>query len=204
MSENYEFIHSQILKHADPDIHKKLLRTVPGAKTVGVAVPVLRDMAKSLRQDYPMTLEQACDLMDELCQSRVREEMLVGIFVLGGFGKKGAQIPWKRILLWVRALDNWETCDQLASNVVGAVVAAELNHKGRVHPAETFRICEPLVGDTEPTIRKALGWALKEASKYAPDQVFEFLQVHKSKMHSSALRDAVEKLNPEQKKQVLS
>ena len=156
--------------------------------------------------------------------------MLVGIFILGRFGKKVSQITWIRIQSWLDTLNNWETCDQLASNVVGAVVAAnltlvdqlleltassnpwkrrfalatasELNHKGRTHPKETFRICEPLVGDTEPTVRKALGWALKEASKHAPDQVFTFLLSHRDKIHSSALRDAAEKLSPDQKTQL--
>jgi 3-methyladenine DNA glycosylase AlkD len=230
MSDFYQTIHTQILANADPEIQKKLTRVIPGAKTVGVPVPILRELAKVFCGQNSLTLSQACDLMDELCHLGSREEILAGIFILGGFGKKATQISWARIQPWLDALDNWETCDQLASNIVGAVVAAdlnlvdellkltaspnpwkrrfalatasELNHKGRVHPVETFRICELLVGDTEPAVRKALGWALKEASKHTPDQVFAFLLKHRGEIHSSALREAAEKLNPEQKTQL--
>lgn len=230
MSELYTLIHTQILAHADPEVQQKLQRVVPGAKTVGVKVPVLRELAKTIRAKYLLSLPEACDLHDRLCADGLREEILVGIFILGGFGKKVKQIPWARVQPWLDALDNWETCDQLASNVVGTIVAtdltlvdellkltvsenpwqrrfalataSELNHKGRAHPGETFRICEPLLSDPTPTVRKALGWALKEASQHAPDQVFAFLSKHRGEMHSSSLRDAMEKLSPEQKAQL--
>ncbi len=231
MSQPFDQIHAAILAGADPEVQRKLLRTVPGAQTVGVPVPQLRLIAKDFRaQNPPLTLEAACGLLDELCKTHLREDMLVGIFILGGFGRKAAHLPWARLAPWIAALDNWETCDQLASNVAGAVVAAnpglvdqlegltgsmnpwqrrfalatasELNHKGRTHPAETLRICLPLLGDREMTVRKAVAWALKEASKHAPDLIFEFLLEHGGEMHPSVLREAAEKLSPAQRTQL--
>ena len=230
MSHEYELLHAQIQTLADPETAQKLLRVVPGAKTLGAKVPALRELAKTFRAEHPLTLPQACDLMDELCASGWREEMLVGTFILGGFGKKVTQIEWGRVLPWIATLNNWETCDQLASNVTGAMVAAnlglvdellklttsenpwqrrfalsngaELHHKGRHHPAETLRICEQLVGDRDPNVRKALGWALKEASQNAPERVFGFLLDHRKVIHASALRDAAEKLSAEQRAQL--
>lgn len=64
--------------------------------------------------------------MDELCQDRCREEILFGLFWLGRLGKRVSGLPWSRLEPWLEALDNWETYDQLASNVSGAIVAANL------------------------------------------------------------------------------
>ena len=189
-------IHKQLVANSNLQTKEKVMRFVPGAKVIGVTVPKVRETVAEFRRSHPdLTLEAAIDLMDELCNDRCREEILFGIFLLGGFGKKVAGVPWKRIDVWADALDNWETCDQLASQVSGAVVAAdlklvdrlinltrshnpwkrrfalasaaELNHKGRAHPAETLRVCGAVLTDEEPTVRKALGWTLKEASKKA-------------------------------------
>lgn len=224
-------IHKQLVANADTKTKEKVMRVVPGAKVVGMTVPKLRQTAAEFRRAHPnLTLEAATDLMDELCSDRCREEILFGIFLLGAFGKKTASVSWDRVSDWSDTLDNWETCDQLASQVSGAVVAAnlklvdrlvafrrsnnpwkrrfalatasELNHKGRVHPTEALRVCEVFLADEEPTVRKALGWALKEASKKAAPEVFEFLLTHHQRLPRSVLRDGAEKLTPAQKKQL--
>ena len=224
-------IHKQLLANADTKTKEKVMRLVPGAKVIGVTVPKLRETVAEFRRAHPdLRLEAATDLMDELCSDRCREEILFGIFLLGAFGKKTATVSWDRVSAWSDSLDNWETCDQLASQVSGAVVAvnldlvdrlvafrnsdnrwkrrfalataSELNHKGRVHPAEALRVCEVFLADEEPTVRKALGWALKEASKKAAPEVFEFLFTHQQRLPRSVLRDAAEKLTAAQKKQL--
>ena len=224
-------IHKQLVANADKKTQEKVLRLVRGAKVIGLTVPKLRTLVSEFRRDHSeLTLDSASELMDEFCQHRWREEMLFGIFLLGGFGKKVAGVAWKRIEVWANALDNWETCDQLASQVSGAVVAAdlklvdrlidlthsdnpwkrrfalasaaELNHKGRAHPAETLRVCSAVLTDEEPTVRKALGWTLKEASKKAATDVFEFLLTHRHRLPQTVLRDAAEKLTPTQKKRL--
>jgi 3-methyladenine DNA glycosylase AlkD len=225
-------IHNRIVAAADQKTQAKLARLVPGARAAGTPVPKLRALvAEFRRQQRDLSLEGACDLMDDLCQDRLREELLFGIFLLGGFGRQIASIPWRRLRPWINALDNWETCDQLASNVSGAVVAAnlalmdqvvaltasanpwqrrfalatvsELNHKGRSHPEEALRVCQLLLADPEPTVRKAVGWALKEASKKAESQVYEFLSQHRGHMAASVLREAAEKLSPAHRQRLL-
>ncbi|MCI0393623.1 MAG: DNA alkylation repair protein [Chloroflexi bacterium] len=232
MTQLHDQIYSSLAAAADPETKAKLARLIPGAKALGVTVPQLRELVDAFRRQHSaLTLDQACGLMDELCHGRVREEILFGAFLLGHFGKKTAAIPWPRLEPWIGALDNWETCDQLASNVSGAVVAAdlglverlveltgsanpwqrrfalatasELNHKGRSHPRETLRVCQPLLADPEPAVRKAVGWALKEASKKAEDEVFDFLLAHRAQMPASILREASEKLSPAHKQQLM-
>jgi 3-methyladenine DNA glycosylase AlkD len=147
-------------------------------------------------------------------------------------GKRISALPWSRLEPWLEALDNWETCDQLASNVSGAIVAAnlglmeqvvaltgsdnrwkrrfalatavELNHKGRSQPELTLQVCHPLLADPEPLVRKAVGWALREASKKAETRVFEFLLEQREQMPASVLREAAEKLRPEHQQRLFS
>jgi 3-methyladenine DNA glycosylase AlkD len=224
-------IHQRLVANADAKTKEKVLRLVPGAKAMGLPVPKLRALVAEFRREHPdLTLDDASELMDELCRNRWREEILFGIFLLGGFRKKVAGLSWERLELWAGALDNWETCDQLASQVSGAVVAAnldlvdrlidltrsdnpwkrrfalataaELNHKGRAHTAQTLRVCSAALTDAEATVRKALGWTLKEASKKDGDAVFKFLLTHRERMPRAVLRDAAEKLTLTQKKQL--
>lgn len=232
MREHRNQIHNRLVASADSKTRDKLLRLVPGAKVIGLSVPKLREMvAEFRRENVNLTLDRACDLMDELCRNRWREEILFGTFLLGAFRGKVAAVPWARLVPWTDALDNWETCDQLASQVSGAVVAAnldlvkclieltrsdnpwkrrfalatacELNHKGRAYPAETFRVCSLVLADAEPTVRKALGWTLREASRKAANEVFEFLLTHRHQIPVSVLRDASQKLTPSHKKRLL-
>jgi 3-methyladenine DNA glycosylase AlkD len=232
MNSLYHQIIAEILGISDENVRAKLARLIPGAKATGATIPELRDLVARFRLDnQALTLEQACDLMDELCRGRVREEILFGVFLLGGYGKQLSSLPWRRLQPWLESLDNWETCDQLASNVSGTIVASnldlverlvalsgsedpwkrrfalatavELNHKGRSHPEETLRICTPLLNDPEPIVRKAVAWALKEASKKSETRVFEFLVAHKERIPASVLREASEKLSPAHKRIIL-
>jgi 3-methyladenine DNA glycosylase AlkD len=233
MSKNYAAILRSIRAAGDERIRKDLMRVVPGATTVGVSVPRLRELVKEFKSAHPeMTVDSAADLMDELCGKRVREEILFGSFLLARFGKKVSSVSWERLRPWADSLDNWETCDQLASNVSGEVVAANpelvaelgllaasanpwkrrfalattvaMNHKGRSFSAETLRICRMLLSDSDPNVKKALGWALRELSSRAEPQVFEFLMKSTAEMPVGLLRQASQKLTAEHRETLLS
>lgn len=210
---------------AAPAVKEKLARLVPGAKTLGVKVPALRELARAFYDEHEgLTLDQAADLLDRLAASGVREEILVGTFVLGRFRKRVEALPWARVERWLDAIDNWETCDQLASNVAGAIVAkapalvdalvaltrspnlwrrrfavataVTLNQKGRRLAAETLRVCEPLLEDRERMVQKAVGWALREASEVDEALVVALLMKHRARIPARLLTEASEKLAP--------
>ena len=99
---------------------------------IGVRVPVLRQIVKALRSEHKeLTLELAHELLTEFCKERCREEILVGVFLVASFSRSFSpdMLPalWKDIDEWVEYDDNWETCDQLAMNVAGEVVAKDLS-----------------------------------------------------------------------------
>ena len=110
---------------ADDATRRKFERIVPGAEVLGVRVPEVRAVAARIRSEHPeLTLDAACALLDRFANRPIREEMLVGIFVLARFGKAVEGVRWTRIAGWTRSLDNWEVCDQLAANVAARVVHA--------------------------------------------------------------------------------
>ena len=209
---------------ADPAYREALETLVPGARALGVRVPVLRARAAELRREHrTLPLATLADVMDSFAAGRMREEVLIGTFWLARYGRAVEGLPWRRLAAWIPALDNWETCDQLAMKVAARVIAADLAHvqalrrltdarsewarrfalatasalnqKGRVHVAETLAICAPLVADDSPHVRKAMGWALREASKHDPAAVEAFLREHQSRAHPSVVREGSAKLS---------
>jgi len=216
-------IRSDLIEAVDPSYRDQIHTLVPGVRALGVRVPVIRAQVLALARAEPaLGFEQVCALADALCRSGAREEHLFASFLLARFRKPLATLPWARIARWCQGIDNWETCDQLAMNVAAPRIAAEpalvvellvfarernpwrrrfalataaaLNQKGRAMPAEALRVCTELVRDAEPTVRKALGWALREASEADPDLVFAFLDRHRAVLHPTVLREGSEKL----------
>lgn len=130
---------------------------------------------------------------------------------------------WKHINEWVDCIDNWETCDQLAMHVSGEIVAKDpsltndlvewarsdnkwrrrfavatttvLNQKGRRLVKETLAVCEPLMTDADPIVQKAVGWALREATRSDEDAVFAFLKRWKGKANRRIFREGAQKLS---------
>jgi len=217
-------IRAWLREAADPAYRAKLETLIPGARALGVRVPVLRARAAALRREHrTLPLPTLADVMDSFAAGRMREEILIGAFWLARYGRALEGLPWPRIAAWIPTLDNWETCDQLAMNVAARVVAADLalasslrrltgarsewarrfalatasalNQKGRVHVAETLAICAPLVADDSPHVRKAVGWALREVSRHDPAAVEAFLRAHRSRAHPSVVREGSAKLS---------
>lgn len=218
-------IRAWLREEADPAYRGALETLIPGARALGVRVPLLRARAAALRREHrALPLTTLADVMDSFAAGRMREEILVGTFWLARYGRAIEGLPWRRLSAWIPALDNWETCDQLAMNVAARVVAADpglvaslrrltdarsewarrfalatasaLNQKGRVHVAETLSICAPLVADGSPHVRKAVGWALREASRHDPAAVAAFLLEHRARAHPSVVREGSAKLPP--------
>lgn len=187
-------IRAEIDALADPRRAASVRIAVPGVRTNGAPVPGLRAVAKRvpLAKDA-MAFDALCAAMDDLCLSGSREQLLVGAFVIGRHQRFVKTLSWRRVTPWLRAVDNWETCDQLASEVLATMVdaepgladellslarakdpwrrrlavatAASINQRGRFQPAITTAVCDALDGDPSPMIRKAVAWARRELGK---------------------------------------
>jgi len=207
---------------ADAAYRGQIEMLVPGIRTLGVRVPRIRALAADLDRDAALDVESAMDVLDSACADGSRDEILLGIFLLARFHKALPALPWPRIAGWLAAVDNWETCDQLAMTIAAPAVAANddllaqlkmlardrnlwarrfalataaaLTQKGRGRTDACLEIAALLVRDAEPMVQKALAWALREASEAEPDAVAALLRQHKAALSPRVLREASEKL----------
>lgn len=227
-------IHSQLTPLIDPTYLSKISELVPTAWTIlGVRVPELRKLAAELNQTYKViTVPDIVALLDAAFAGRCREEVLVGIFWLSKKKRQLTDALWPHIDQWIEHIVDWEMCDQLATGVRAVIVdrnlalvddlvawtqsdnewrrrfpaalASALNQKGRAHVPETLRICNLLMQDPSAMVRKAVGWALREASKADEASVFRFLFHHKETTPRSLLRESAQKLTTTHQAELLT
>lgn len=226
-------IRAKLEAKRDPE-YFEFIATVIGSRerVIGVRVPAIRAEAKSfLAAHRELSVEAVISLMGQAASRGVREEMLFCTFVLTKFRRKFPAELLDHVDTWIEAIDNWETCDQLAMNVAADLVArdiaevdrleswaqsenqwrrrfalatsAALNQKGRQFPKETLRVCSHVLNDPEPQVRKAVGWAIREASELDEAAAFRFLREHRKATHPTVLREASEKLTADQREILL-
>jgi 3-methyladenine DNA glycosylase AlkD len=169
---------------------------------LGIPSPMQAALAReALAELRPASADDLRDLALGLWALPEREYQYAACGVLGrharllgpGFLDTAARLittrPW------------WDTVDSLAKNVVGAIVLRhhetggvvdewidardmwlrrtallhQLGYKERTNVERLFRYCTLRAGESEFFIRKAIGWALREYSKVAPQAVIAFV-----------------------------
>ena len=92
MREHRNQIHKRLVASADSKTKDKLLRLVPGAKVIGLSVPKLREMvAEFRRENVNLTLDRACDLMDETLSQPLARRNPVWHFPARGLSEKSGR-----------------------------------------------------------------------------------------------------------------
>ncbi|MEZ4323142.1 MAG: DNA alkylation repair protein [Myxococcota bacterium] len=111
----------------------------------------------------------------------------------------------------------WDLVDEIASHLVGAVVAshrevmrpvlegwithehlwlrrtavlAQLRHKGDTDTAMLFDFCLRCAPETSFWMRKAIGWALRQHAHHDPEAVRRFLEAHGDALSGLSRREA--------------
>ncbi len=207
---------------SDEPTKEKILRLTSGSKCIGVTVPKIRQIAKSYKTDNKPDFDLVCDMADSLFVDECREDILFAIFLMSLYKKEFRTVSWDKIDGWLYHVDNWETCDQLSSNIVApmivnnptltdkllslskssdkwkrrfaAATVANMNHGGHQYPEETFVVCRNLLSDKEQVVSKAVGWALREIGKKCPQQTFDFLNRNKTIITKKLLKESSELL----------
>lgn len=217
-------LQTRIASLADPDYLSSIAQAVPTEwHMLGVRVPVLRALAREMQHEYPdLTAADLCLLLDEAFADHGREEVLCLIFWLARRPRQLTVDTWQHLDRWLDDVADWEICDQLAMGIGAPLVdanpelagqltswtrapgewrrrftlatAAALNQKGRSNVDVTLVLARPLLNDPSPNVRKAVGWALREAGRQEPDAVYAFLRTHKAGAHPTLLRESAQKL----------
>lgn len=149
-------------------------------KALGIRMPVLRALAKSIKKDHALALE--------LWSTGIHEARLLAIFVAD---KK--QVTEDLMEAWVRDFNSWDICDQACSGLLdkslrayekasewtartgefekraGFVMMACLTVHDKKAPDEKFIRFLPLIeqhaGDERNFVKKAVNWALRQIGK---------------------------------------
>ena len=226
-------IRMQLEARADRRYRSRIGRLVPtGIEIIGVPVPTIRKLARSFARDHARgTIADLARLLDRAFAARCREEVLFATLLIASRRAELPSLPWKAIESWVGHIEDWEVCDQLATGVIGEIVAGDLarvdglvrwarspgrwrrraaaaastrlNRKGRRHAAEALRICEPLMTDGDRMVEKAVAWALREASRSDGDAVAHFLAEWKGRASPRLLRAGSKKLDAARRQALL-
>lgn len=172
------------------------------------------------------------NLSEELLKSGINEEITVGFNFAYRLKKHYETRDFKIFERWFKNyVSNWAVCDDICSHILGEFIfkfpeflpklkiwAKSKNRwqrrassvvliyslRRRKYLKEAFKISDILLCDKNDVVLKGYGWTLKEASKFFQKDVFEFVEMRKSKMPRVALRYAIEKMPFEFKKQTMN
>lgn len=115
----------------------------------------------------------------------------------------------------------WDSCDPLAGTVVGGIVKRhpgsealmeqwirdenlwlrraallhQLKWKEASNQDRLFGFCELTMGEKDFFIRKAIGWALRQHARIAPEEVSRFLIEHRPRLSGLSFREAAKHLD---------
>ena len=191
---------------------------------LGLTVPQTRTIAKDCRE---LSLEDLAVLLE----SKYHEERLLALIVLVNQFERADDAGQKAIYdfyLEHRArINNWDLVDVSAPRIVGGYLLTRprtMLHKlakskslwdRRIAIVATWwlirggdfedclRLCETLINDKHDLIHKACGWMLREVGKKDVTTLKRFLAIYKDKLPRTALRYAIERFEPGERRAYL-
>ena len=108
-----------------------------------------------------------------------------------GYLWRNNKVTDSEILSYLASDDFWKR-----RTAVVASVALNLKSSGGNGDLErTLMICAKVVSDHHDMIVKALSWSLRELSKRFPEDVSNFLSLHKHQLHKKVIREVNRKLD---------
>lgn len=209
----------------------RFLRMVPGGygegdRAIGVSVPEQRRVASRYWRDIPLAETET------LLTSGVHEERLTALFILVRKFTKGRAEERGRIFDIILAntgrINNWDLVDSSAPYIVGPwlidkdrsvldrLAGSDLVWDRRIAIMATFafikagdfhwtfRLGERLLHDPHDLVHKAVGWMLREVGNRDRMAEEEFLARHYRVMPRVMLRYAIEKFEPQRRREYLS
>ena len=218
-----------IKSHVNPEQAKVYLRFFKtgkgeygeGDQFLGIKVPVSRGIAKQFKE---LLLAE----IQELLNSQVHEERLIGLFILVEQYRKADEMKKRTIyefyLKNAKRVNNWDLVDLSAEKIIGVYLLDKNKQvlfklaksknlwEKRISIMSTFHfirnnfydttleIADVLLTDEHDLIHKAVGWMLREIGNRNLAEEEKFLKKRYKTMPRTMLRYAIEKF-PEEKRQ---
>lgn len=187
----------------------------------GVASPVRKKLQRPLlRAARAVGPDSILEVAEELWECDEREFHYVGADMLRAQASKLRPDDLDRIRALLQTNSWWDTVDSLASYSVGGMVAQhhelvsfmdewiddddfwiarsailhQIRYKDATDGDRLFTYVDKRAADTEFFIRKALGWALREYAKIAPERVRRFVGAREETLSGLTKREALKHL----------
>lgn len=219
-------------RHASPEkakINQWFFKTgkgeyAEGDRFIGVTVPQIRSVVKQY-QNLP--LAQVLKLLS----SKIHEERLLALLLLVAQFKRADSNTQKQIadayVANLQYVNNWDLVDSSAHYILGVHLSNKsrkilytLARSSRLWDrrvsiittlhfikqgvfADTLKLAELLLNDSEDLMHKAVGWMLREVGKKDQQVLEEFLKTHYQQMPRTMLRYAIEKFSQEKRMEYL-
>lgn len=188
---------------------------------LGVTSPVRKAAQKPFmavaRRSEP---DEVLDVADLCWEQDEREFQYVGSDLLRARAKTLHADDVSRLHALIVTKPWWDTIDALAAHPVGTLVSRfpelgavmdvwidddniwvartailhQLRYKDDLNEARLFAYVQKRASDTEFFIRKALGWALRDYARVAPDAVRDFVTTHEAALSGLTKREALKHL----------
>ncbi|MGB9848076.1 MAG: DNA alkylation repair protein [Minisyncoccia bacterium] len=97
-----------------------------GVRSYGVETQEIRKIAKKYFKQFQEreTIRDWLGTIKDLLSTKVFENQMAGIFLLGAFLKSGGKVSIPELeRLIIKYLDNWATCDTISSEVVAKILS---------------------------------------------------------------------------------
>lgn len=190
---------------------------------LGISSPIRRQLARTALRGLPRPGHR--DLADfaTLCWERPEREYQYA--AIDQLRKATKRLPAEFLdeLRWMIVTKPWwDSCDPLSGTVVGGIVRRvpesasvmeewigdpvlwlrraallhQLKWKESCDQDRLFRFCRLTMGEKDFFIRKAIGWALRQHARVAPQEVTRFLTEHRSRLSGLSFREAAKHLDP--------
>jgi 3-methyladenine DNA glycosylase AlkD len=171
-------------------------------------------------------------LCEELLKSDFNEEAIIACDWSYRLRKEYQPEDFTVFESWLQHyVNNWAKCDTFCNHTVGALIekypqfTTDLKRWAKsdnrwlrrgaavtlIIPAkrgefldDIFEICSILLKDPDDLVQKGYGWLLKDASIRHPEEIFRYVMDYRQVMPRIALRNALERMPADLKKQAMS
>ena len=219
---SFEHLASDLRAAANPERAPQMAAYLKDQFPVlGVSSPERRTLQKpfmtAARTAAP---DDVLDVADLCWHADEREFQHVGADLLRVRAKTFQAADLDRLHTFIVHKSWWDTVDALAAHPVGTLVMRypelgavmdrwidddniwvartailqQLRYKDAINEARLFSYVEKRAADIEFFIRKALGWALRDYARVAPDAVRDFVNSHQEALSGLTKREALKHL----------
>ena len=219
-----DFLLAELKRHARDAGRFNLAKYLGTSHTLfNVGVPQLRRIAIGWVKEHKDG-NQLIELIDLLYTGTSREEKVLASMILGRFPKHLAELNEKYLDRWLGTLEGWEEVDSMCDEIdlwfradqkkrerilrkwnrdsqvekrraSLVVLCSSVSKDSSVYLADlSFECIDPLRGEANVMITKAISWLLRALIKYHKNEVAKYLKQNTATLPKIAVREVSRKL----------